>query len=69
MPQGYVLGPLLCNIFINNIVRIEGVRCILFADDAIFHIDDESFNTAIVCLNEFIGNLSEWTNNNRIIGT
>ena len=42
IPHCSVLGPLLFNIFISDIVRVEGVSSVLFADVEVFYVDDKS---------------------------
>ena len=49
-----VLRPLLFNVFINNMCNTDGVKSTLFADDAVFYINDIDFSNVIIRLNEFI---------------
>ena len=53
VPQGSVLGPLLLNVFINDISNVAGVKSILFADDAVFYSHDLDFRNVICKLNIF----------------
>ena len=52
--QGSVCGPILFNLFINDIVNISDFNCSLFADDAVFYLESDSFEDLIFRLRSFI---------------
>ena len=62
-----VLGPLLFNLFINNIDKIPDVKKVLFADDAAFVVSDSSFAKCHEKIISVVQNLSIWHKNNRLV--
>ena len=63
--QGSVLGPLLFNIYINDIVKL-GLKTILFADDAVFCANGKSVEECASQIQLFANRLSSWLNKNRL---
>ena len=63
VPQGSILEPLICLIFINDIVNNIQSNICLFADDASLYIFVEIPNTAALALNSDLGTIHHWANN------
>ena len=50
VPQGSILGPMIFNLYINDIVRIQNCKIILFADDTLIYITSNAMNETIAIL-------------------
>ena len=67
IPQGSVLGPLLFNLFINDVGDQIMGDTILFADDTVLHVSDPSLENCITMIETVISNITRWLDNNRLI--
>ena len=55
------------SIFINDIVRIETANKVLFANDAIFYVTEETLDLCIEKMKLVIAELSKWLDNNKLV--
>ena len=62
-----MLGPNLFNIFINDVISIESAGKVLFADDAVFYVTDNSLSRCVDKIRTCISDLNEWFDNNKLI--
>ena len=67
MPLGSILGPLLFNLFINNITSIKKYKIILFAVDAVIYVTANTFLETIDILNQVIECFDRWLKLNKLI--
>ena len=68
VPQGSVLGPLLFNVFINDIADLDfNVKCKLYADDAVFYISCDNYDTACNSMQIFLNSLTDWLGSNKLL--
>jgi len=67
VPQGSVLGPLLFNIFINDLSYVsKSIKTILFADDTTFLCSGPKINDVAKTLNSELSKILKWFNDNHL---
>ena len=67
VPQGSVLGPLLFNIFVNDVFNLPECESILFADDTVLLVSDPIFEKCIEKVKYVVNFVSKWLQNNRLL--
>lgn len=68
VPQGSILGPLLFNLYINDIVNIDSkVHMIIYADDTSIFFSGRNTSELIEAGNRFLHKLNEWTISNSLV--
>ena len=61
VPQGSILGPLLFNVFMNDISNVSSsLKFILFADDTTVLLSGRNITELVDSMNKELSNLSEW---------
>lgn len=63
IPQGTVLGPILFNIFINDLLRIDK-NVVAFADDTVLLVSGRTWTETEIRVNNLIKDVSSWFDDN-----
>ena len=68
VPQGSILGPLLFNIFLNDLILcIEKSQICNFADDNTLYASGETIGDVATCLEVDMENILQWFDSNRMV--
>ena len=67
VPQGFILGPLLFLVYIDDIVNVSAlVDFLMFADDTNIFISSHSFESLCVTANTVLAKLTKWFRLNKL---
>lgn len=66
VPQGSALGPILFNIYINDIPQLASTNIAIFADDAAIFAFNRNYKYAIIAINKHMNLIVSWLKNWRI---
>ena len=67
VPQGSVLGPLLFNVFINDLPNVSDImKTVLFADDTTLLCSGKNFENLMVVINEELAKYKKWFDCNHL---
>ena len=67
VPQGSVLGPILFNLYINDLPKVsKKLNTTLFADDSTLTFSHQNYLSLISILNQELENIYKWTISNRL---
>lgn len=68
VPQGSILGPLLFNAYINDIINIDqSAKYIIYADDTSIFFTGVDSNGLIQKANQTLGELHKWSHQNSLL--
>ena len=67
VPQGSILGPLLFNLYINDLTSLAiNMKITLFADDSCFYLANKNLNTLINTINSDLLTVDNWLKCSRL---
>ena len=67
VPQGSILGPLLFNLYINDLKNaVNNLKLVLYADDSCFYYSKDNLDTLIDVINTELVGVNDWLLSNRL---
>lgn len=67
VPQGSILGPLLFNLFVNDLPLCTGAKVVMYADDTTAIISATSIDELMIRANNVLSELSSWFKANHLV--